>query len=186
MSAGETMEKAHGSSGIFGEEISRRSFLGKTAAAAAGFSIVPRRVLGGLGYVSPSDRINMAFIGVGAQGFRVMLHFLSEPDVQGVAVCDVTQSAANYPQWDTQEFCKSVRKLLGVDSGWEWLSPDKPLQLSHTLKVTSGVAGREPAQQIVNALYASQQRSGQYHGCAAYTDFRELLDKDQNIDAVVV
>jgi len=46
---------------------------------------------------------------VGAQGFRVMLHFLSEPDVQGVAVCDVTQSAANYPQWDTQEFCKSVR-----------------------------------------------------------------------------
>jgi hypothetical protein len=88
----------------------------------------------------------MAFVGVGAQGFRVMLHFLSEPDVQGVAVCDVTQSAANYPQWDTQEFCKSVRKLLGVDSGWDWLSPDQPLQLSHTLRVTSGVAGREPAQ----------------------------------------
>jgi predicted dehydrogenase len=52
--------------------------------------------------------------------------------------------------------------------------------------VTSGVAGREPAQQIVNALYATQQRSGQYHGCTAYTDFRELLEKEHDVDAVVV
>ena len=130
MSAEETMQKKHGPSGKLSGNISRRTFLGQTAATAAAFSIVPRRVLGGSGYVSPSDKINTAFIGVGAQGFRVMLHFLGEPDVQGVAVCDVTQSAANYPQWDTQEFCKSVRNLLGVDSGWEWLSPDEPLQLT--------------------------------------------------------
>lgn len=144
-----------------GKPLSRRNFIAKSTAAAAAFSIVPRRVLGGTEYVSPSDKINVAFIGVGAQGFRVMLKFLSEPDVQGVAVCDVTQSAANYPQWETQEFCKSVRKLLGVNSGWEWLSPEQPLQLSHTLRVTSGVAGREPAQKVVNGYYASQQRSGQ-------------------------
>src|SRR5207245_3012042 len=136
--------------------------------------------------VSPSDKINMAFIGVGAQGFRVMLNFLSEPDAQGVAVCDVTQSAANYPQWDTQEFCKSVRKLLGVNSGWDWLSPEQPLQLSHTLRVTSGVAGREPAQKVVNGYYAAQQRSGRYKGCAAYVDLRELLEKHKDLDAVVV
>src|SRR5436305_7536086 len=115
-----------------------------------------------------------------------MLHVLGEPDVQGIAVCDVTQSAANYPQWDTQEFCKSVRKLLGVNSGWDWLSPDQPLQLSHTLRVTSGVAGREPAQKVVNGYYAAQQRSGQYKGCAAYVDFRELLEKQKDLDAVVV
>ncbi|MGB6897619.1 MAG: twin-arginine translocation signal domain-containing protein, partial [Candidatus Acidiferrum sp.] len=130
--------------------VSRREFLGKTAAAAAGFSIVPRHVLGGAGYVPPSDKVNIAFIGVGAQGLRVMLGFLKQPDVQGVAVCDVTTSAANYPQWDDHEFTNSVRELLGVDSGWAWLSPNEPIQLTHSLRVTSGVAGREPCQKIVN------------------------------------
>jgi predicted dehydrogenase len=173
-------------SGVLGSSVSRRKFLGQSAAAAIGFSIVPRRVLGGVGYVAPSDKVNIAFIGVGAQGLRVMLHFLHEPDVQGVAVCDVNKSGANYPQWDTHEFCKSVRRLLGVDSGWDWLSPDQPLQLSHTLAVTSGVAGREPCQKIVDGYYGSQQRSGQYRGCAAYIDFRELLEKQKDLDAVVV
>ncbi len=166
--------------------VSRRKFLAQTAAAAIGFSIVPRRVLGGAGYVPPSDKVNIAFIGVGAQGLRVMLHFLREPDVQGVAVCDPNKSSADYPQWDTHEFCDSVRKLLGVDSSWDWLSPDQPIQLTHSLRVTGGVAGREPCQKIVDAYYATQQRSGQYHGCSAYTDFRELLEKQKDVDAVVV
>ena len=166
--------------------VSRRDFIAQTASAAVGFSIVPRHVLGGAGYVPPSDKVNVAFIGVGAQGLRVMLRFLRETDVQGVAVCDVNKTGAQYPQWSTHEFCDSVRKLLGVDSGWDWLSPDQPLQLSHTLQVTSGVAGREPCQQIVNGYYGTQQRSGQYHGCAAFTDFRELLDKQHDLDAVVV
>jgi len=166
--------------------VSRRKFLGQAAAAAVGFSIVPRRVLGGAGYVPPSDKVNIAFIGVGSQGLRVMLRFLQQPDVQGVAVCDVNKSSANYPQWETHEFCKSVRKLLGVDSGWDWLSPDQPIQLTHSLQATSGVAGREPCQQIVNAFYTAQQTSGQYRGCASYTDFRELLEKQKDVDAVVV
>lgn len=166
--------------------VSRRDFIAQTASAAVGFSIVPRHVLGGAGYVPPSDKVNIAFIGVGAQGLRVMLRFLRESDVQGVAVCDVNKTGAQYPQWSTHEFCDAVRKLLGVDSGWDWLSPDQPLQLSHTLQVTSGVAGREPCQQIVNGYYGTQQRSGQYHGCAAFTDFRELLDKQHDLDAVVV
>ena len=58
--------------------VSRRKFLGQAAGAAIGFTIVPRRVLGGRGYVPPSDKVNVAFIGVGAQGLRVMLHFLKE------------------------------------------------------------------------------------------------------------
>ncbi len=167
-------------------EVSRRKFLQQSTAAAIGISIVPRRVLGGAGYVSPSDKVNIAFIGVGAQGLRVMLHFLREPDVQGVAVCDVNKTGANYPQWGNHEFRDSVCKLLGVNGGWDWLSPDEPLQLSHSLRVTSGVAGREPCQKIVDAYYAGQQRSGQYRGCSAYSDFRELLEKQKDLDAVVV
>src|ERR1700751_2053120 len=166
--------------------LSRRNFLAQTAAAAAGLSIVPRRVLGGLNYVAPSDKINLAFIGVGSQGFRVMLHFLRESDVQGVAVCDANKGDAMHPQWDTHEFAKSVHKLLGVSSGWDWLSPDNPIQLTHSMQAPAGVSGREPCQKIVEAYYAMQQRSGNYKGCAAYTDFRELLEKQRDLDAVVV
>jgi len=166
--------------------LSRRDFLAQSATAAVGFSIIPRHVLGGSGFVPPSDKVNIAFIGVGAQGMRVMFKFLREPDVQGVAVCDVNKGSAGYPQWSTHEFCNSVCNLLGVNSGWEWLSPDDPIQLSHTLRVTSGVAGREPAQKIVEGYYGTQKRSGQYKGCAAYNDFSELLEKEKDVDAVVV
>lgn len=165
--------------------VTRRDFL-TTATTAAGWMIVPRRVLGGSGYIPPSDKVNIAFIGVGAQGLRVMLKFLHEPDVQGVAVCDVNKGGPGYPQWSTHEFCNSVRKLLGVDSGWDWLSPDDPIRLTHSLQVTSGVAGREPCQKIVDGYCGMQQRSGQYRGCAAYADFRELLEKQKDVDAVVV
>ncbi|PYX30428.1 MAG: oxidoreductase [Acidobacteria bacterium] len=166
--------------------VSRRKFLAQSAAAALGFAIVPRRVLGGAGYVPPSDRVNIAFIGVGSQGLRVMLRFLREPEVQGIAVCDPNKIGANHPQWEPHEFCNSVRKLLGVDSGWDWLSPDQPVRLTHSLEVTSGVAGREPGQKIVDAYYGTLQRSGQYRGCSAYSDFRELLEKEKDLDAVVV
>jgi predicted dehydrogenase len=142
--------------------------------------------LGGPGYVAPSDKVNMAFIGVGSQGLRVMLHFLGEADVQGVAVCDPNKIGYHHPQWDTHEYCNSVRRLLGTGGGWDWLSPDRPIQLTHSLVAPSGVSGREPCQKIVDAYYASQQRSGRYHGCAAYSDFRELLEKQQDLDAVVV
>jgi myo-inositol 2-dehydrogenase / D-chiro-inositol 1-dehydrogenase len=47
---------------------SRRQFLTRTAAAAAGFMIVPRRVLGGTGYTAPSDELTKAIIGVGGMG----------------------------------------------------------------------------------------------------------------------
>jgi predicted dehydrogenase len=166
--------------------LSRRKFLAQSATAALGFLIVPRRVLGGLGQVPPSDKVTVAFIGVGSQGMRVMLRFLQQPDVQGIAVSDVNKSGANHPQWQPHEFSNAVRKLLGVDSGWDWLSPDQPIQLTHSLGVTSGVAGREPAQKIIDAYYGVEQRSGQYHGCAAYNDFRELLERQQDLDAVVV
>jgi len=51
-----------------GKSLTRRSFLGTTATAAAAFTIIPRSVLGGRGYTAPSDTINVAGIGVGSQG----------------------------------------------------------------------------------------------------------------------
>jgi predicted dehydrogenase len=49
-------------------KVSRRSFMGSMTASAFGFTIVPRHVLGGPGYTAPSDKINFAVIGAGAQG----------------------------------------------------------------------------------------------------------------------
>ena len=46
---------------------SRRSFL-KTGAVASAFYIVPRHVLGGVGYTAPSDQLNLAAIGAGGKG----------------------------------------------------------------------------------------------------------------------
>ncbi|MDR0814663.1 MAG: gfo/Idh/MocA family oxidoreductase, partial [Bacteroidales bacterium] len=47
--------------------VSRRQFIGKSIAAAAAISIVPRHVLGGSGFVAPSDEITLGFIGCGVQ-----------------------------------------------------------------------------------------------------------------------
>ena len=77
--------------------------------------------------------------------------------------------------------------MIEIDLGVEaLLLLHQPIQLTHALQATNGVAGREPAQKIIEAYYATQQPSGRYHGCAAYNDFRELLDKEKDLDAVVV
>ncbi len=164
--------------------LTRRGLL-EGAGAASAFLILPRRLLGGPGHVPPSGRLNLAFIGTGSQGLRVMFGFLRQPDVQAVAVCDPNRQSGDYPQWGAGEFCKSVRQLLGTDSGWEWLSPDGPIELTRTLKVTGGTCGREPARKIVDAFYGKQNETGGFKGCAAYADFRELLEKEKDADAVV-
>src|SRR6266436_3998049 len=76
---GAEMKIENRADGSFERRLSRREFVGQGAAAAMAFSIVPRHVLGGSGFVPPSDKVNMAFIGVGSQGLRVMLYFLKEP-----------------------------------------------------------------------------------------------------------
>ena len=68
--------------------ISRRKFI-KSAAVLSVFSIVPRYVLGGRGYLPPSEMINLAFIGTGRQSIGLMKNFLGTGEVQITAACDV-------------------------------------------------------------------------------------------------
>ena len=49
--------------------MNRRDFISKTALGAAAITILPRHVLGGNGFLAPSDRLNLGFIGVGKQMF---------------------------------------------------------------------------------------------------------------------
>jgi predicted dehydrogenase len=63
----------------------RRAFIKKAAIGVAAFSIVPRYVLGGNGFIAPSDRLTKAVIGVGGMGRG---HFAYD-GTQVVAICDV-------------------------------------------------------------------------------------------------
>ena len=54
---------------------------------------------------------------------------------------------------------------------------------SHGYKTPDQFLGREPAREKVEAHYAAKTTSGTYKGCAAYEDFRQLLDR-QDIDAI--
>src|ERR1700712_505399 len=69
-------------------QINRRKFVKMTTTGALAFSIIPRHVLGGSGFTAPSDKLTIAYIGCGTQGFRELLPLLAVPGVQVVAVCD--------------------------------------------------------------------------------------------------
>jgi predicted dehydrogenase len=104
--------------------LSRRSFIGTSAAALAGFTIVPRNAVSGLGHTAPSDKLNVAGIGIAGMG-RVNLENVAKTE-NIVALCDV-----------------------------DW---------------------REPAQKIFKIYPKAKQ----------YKDYRVMLDKQKDIDGVII
>jgi len=70
----------------------RRDFLSTAASAAAGFVIVPRKVLGGPGYQAPSDTLNVGCVGVGGKGFSDT-EAVSGENVVALCDADDTQMA---------------------------------------------------------------------------------------------
>lgn len=67
-------------------QFTRRSFLATTATAAAGFTIVPSNTIAGLGHKAPSDKLNIAGIGIGGMGKGNLTRMEGE---NIVALCDV-------------------------------------------------------------------------------------------------
>ncbi len=71
-------------------QVSRRRFIGGIAAAFSVPMIVPRSVLGGAGFVAPSEKIRVGSIGIGKMMYGSHLpHFVKMPELQVVGVCDV-------------------------------------------------------------------------------------------------
>lgn len=68
------------------KSINRRQFIGRAAAAAAGLTILPGHVISGVGGKSPSDKLNIATIGVGGVGGTNVKNCAGE---NIVALCDV-------------------------------------------------------------------------------------------------
>lgn len=91
--------------------ISRRKFITRTATVAAGITIVPRHVLGGVGYTAPSDTLNIAGIGVGGMG-RANLREMPGQNI--VALCDVDWKYAQraFDDYPKAKKFKDYRRML--------------------------------------------------------------------------
>ncbi len=93
---------------------SRRAFIRNSSLAAAGFFIVPRHVLGGPGYIAPSDKLNIAGIGAGGKGESDLFEFSKSPKANIVALCDVDdrQSKKSRERFPKARYYKDFREML--------------------------------------------------------------------------
>lgn len=71
-------------------KITRRGFIGTSATALAGLTIVPRHAVSGLGHIAPSDKLNVAGIGIGGRGKGVLSVVGKTENI--VSLCDVDWS----------------------------------------------------------------------------------------------
>ena len=152
------------------KNINRREFLG-TAAALSTVTVLPRRVLGGAGYVAPSDKVNMALIGCGTQAIRQLMgDWLPREDLHLACICDPNKDSDNYRDWGPHIIRDQVREFI-----------KNPLWGSET-----GIrAGREAGKEIVESYYANIRGISEYKGCHTYEDYREMLADSDGIDAVI-
>jgi predicted dehydrogenase len=97
---------------------SRRDFLRNTGIAAAGFIILPRHVLGGKGFVAPSDRLVIAGVGVGGKGESDIANFFKSGKADIGFLCDVDDRRAantvkNFPK---AKYYKDWREMFDKES----------------------------------------------------------------------
>ena len=140
-------------------DISRRDFVADAGKLAFGAMIVPRHVLGGIGYRAPSATLNVACVGVGGMGMNNMKALFGE---NIVAICDV-------------DFGFVDRKVA---------SELRPRQGAGTPRQgqTQQQADAEAAQQV-----AEQNKLREVYAKATkYTDWRVMLEKQKDIDALII
>jgi len=152
-------------------DIRRRTFIG-SAVASGVLTIVPRHVLGGAGHVAPSNKITLAHVGMGTQGFRELGGLLAEPGIQIVAVCDPNTDSSDYVEWGKNGIRNQIRALLGKPA---WRESDSGCP-----------GGREVGREVVDTYYANQRSAEKFKACSAYADFRVLLEKEKDLDAVKI
>jgi len=154
------------------KKINRRKFISNVAAVSAGFTIVPAHVLGGRNHIPPSDKINVAYIGLGTQGLRQLPALLQIPEVQLTAICDPQRKAIDYLDWGPDNLLKQMRKFIQEP---EWKTGG-----NNTIP-----GGLDNGKYIIDRFY-ELQKNRKYDACRTYTDFRELFAKEKGLDAVQV
>ena len=93
---------------------SRRSFIKKSAAASAGFFIVPRNVLGGPGFIAPSDQLGIAAVGSGGKGSSDLRNAYNDGVNRVVALCDIDpkRAGASIKAHKKAKFYYDYREML--------------------------------------------------------------------------
>jgi predicted dehydrogenase len=150
-------------------DLSRRKFIKNTAVTGAALTIVPRYVLG-RGMTPPSDMLNIAGVGVGGMG-RANLINLAGQNI--VAFCDV--------DWD---YAGKAFEKLGADiDRLEARMKQPPPSDQAQSQTRTGLNSSTPEQQLANMkrLYTEL-----WPKAKRYKDYREMLDKQKDIDGVVV
>lgn len=91
----------------------RRKFIHQIGAVAA-FTIVPRHVIGGKGFIAPSDKIQVAGIGAGGKGKSDIANFAKSGKAEIAFLCDVDdrQAAVSRKDFPKAVYYKDYRKML--------------------------------------------------------------------------
>ena len=139
----------------------RREFVRAAGMAAAGLTIVPRHVLG-KGQTAPSDLVNVAGVGVGGMGRSNMTNLASQ---NIVALCDVDWGFAGKAYDGIPQQVAAAEKRLA-----EATPAPTPEQ-------------RQRAQAQIESLKQLAAKAGK---ATRYVDYREMLEKQKDIDAVMI
>jgi hypothetical protein len=169
------------------KSLSRRKFLGTIGAATAGITIVPRHVVAGSGQKAPSDLINVAGIGIGAQGAGNLSN-ICDPEVQ---VNRPQRTRTGQPlskgQIAAQEAERTARMAQMQQRAAASGQQGGPPQMAG-----GGQPQRSP-RKLAN-IYALCDVDSDYAGyvfaryprAKVYSDWREMLEKEPSIDAVMI
>jgi predicted dehydrogenase len=153
---------------------SRRKFIRNVAIAGTGLTIVPRYVMG-RGFAAPSDRLNIAAVGVGGQGRTNLVNLATE---NIVAMCDVDWGFANKGFDRLNGDVERARERLAWPTDKPYLNtqgrPEPPLKEIERQRI--------PAQ-IDRTIRLKDEHLPR---AKRYQDYREMLDRQKDIDAVVV
>ncbi len=139
----------------------RRGFLKHAALTAAAVTIVPRHGLGGSGVIAPSDKLNIAGVGVGGMG-RSNLTQLASQNI--VALCDVDFGY--------------------VDKGFDALS--KGISTTSLNERLARATRPEQKQNIQRGFEQSKLLVEQVGKAKRYQDYREMLAQQKDIDGVMI
>src|SRR6266581_2745103 len=149
------------------KEISRRTFLTKVAAGGAACAIVPRQVLG-RGFTPPSDMLNVAAVGVGGMGRNNLVNLASQ---NIVALCDVDWGYAG------KRFDRLDIDIERLKKRIELPAPPPPGEPPAEFDPVKAQARLEGMIKLKTEHLPKAKR---------YSDYRDMLERQKDIDAVVV
>jgi hypothetical protein len=123
---------------------SRRDFIKNASLAVGGFYILPRHVLGGKGFIAPSDKLQIAGIGAGGKGESDLYNFYQSGKADIAFLCDVDerQSAKSRERYPKAKVYKDYREML--DKEHKNFCGLENLTITDSILLTSNVSVLKP------------------------------------------